>query len=86
MSEFNHNKLLDLEIARMFYLKTPNTYILNSTIDLEELFISFPSSKFLTKALWNHNLFNLNEGSFIGGSPKIIEPTVLEKIETNTKN
>lgn len=70
--DYNHNKLIDLELAEKIGLRIPYTKIFNSTTDVINFINSKLDSVFITKALSNSNVIRVNGIQYIAGNPSII--------------
>ena len=81
MKEFYHNRLIDIEKAKSLELKAPMTFIISKKAELSEILHIHPDKTFITKAMWNHNTFLIDDKKYAGGFPQTININDLNKIE-----
>lgn len=81
--DYNHNKLIDLDIAKKFGIEIPNTYIISSKKQIVNLFSESKNKKFITKALYNHRVIEIDNQKFSGGFTSEIRIMDIKNIQVD---
>lgn len=81
--EFEHNKLVHLDMAKESNLVTPLTRIVYSSNDLRRISKEFPDKSFITKAIGDVVQLNYDKKDIYGGSTNFVDFSKSESYNFN---